>query len=243
MVSRILGSLSLSLSLCNSLLTIIFPIRQFCVLFQALARQAAELLLFFSSTSIGGLALTQGQMGIFLSARPLVSCVLGLTLMPRVFQRYGTERVFRRLVWVPCGSILLYIVLAGLSARRDEAHPLPGWLVSTLLFLQLIAQIGENGIYLATEIILPTRSPDLESLSQVNALCTIIAQIGQGTGAMLGSSLFARSVTIEHPALKGTLVWLVLLVFTLATAGISQKLTKVDGWKEKQLEDCNSAQM
>lgn len=197
---------------------------------QAVWCGATELLLFFSSPKIGGLGLTQGQMSMFLSIRPLLVCFFTLFICPWLFRTYNCIQILRGTIGIFPVYAVLYLLLAT-AAGNGTASPA---IIVLLLGLVLVLQTIANPAYLATNVVINARAPTAGQLSRLNAWCELINQIGIATGAAVGSAIFAWSN--EHQILPGKLSWIALAVLSLIETIVTQKLTHVDGWREKAAE-------
>lgn len=205
---------------------------QFLIIFQVLALSAAEVLLFFSSQAIGGLGLTPQQMSLFMGLRPLILCAYEFHMFPKMSKRWGSESVLRFLICFPPLIHLIYLLL---STAASAGAASPG-LIVFMLSLSLLVQVFQNPVFLSADVIIPSRAPTSAQLSSANAISELVAQVGAGFGTICGSSLFAASVTLadEYAAWRGKIVWLVLFGVTGATAMLSQWLTKIESWMERE---------
>ena len=154
---------------------------RFMVLSGVLAISTSELLLFFSSPAIGGLGLTQKQMSIFLSARPVLVTLFTLGVCPRLFGHYSSEALFKVFVCFTPLYITVYLVLAVIV---DHGPP-SNITVTLMLGLSLILQTIGNPLYLALNVLLNSRAPSQSHLSSLNAWCELVQQSAIGVGAEL----------------------------------------------------------
>lgn len=197
-----------------------------------LALETSQLLLLFSSNALGGLGLTKSGMTAFLAIRPLLVCAYEINVFPRISKRFGYEAVYKALICIPPITCGLYLLVAS-AALNGLATSI--WFIAAFLGLSLVLQCITNPVFLAIEILLPSRAAHSTQLSTGNALVEIIAQCAVASGAAFGSSLFAWSAALpEHSWFRGRAVWIGLIVYTMFAAGVSQKLTHIPGWRERE---------
>ena len=200
------------------------------IIVQSLWSGAAELLLFFSSASIGGLALSEGKMALFLSSRPLLVCFFTMLVCPWLFRTYNCLQILRGSVFIPPLFATAFWLLS-ITAGNGTATPV---LTVFLLAIVLVFQMLANPVFLASNVLVNARSPTGEQLSRLNAWAELITQIGIGLGAELGSTIYAWSNA--HQIQQGRLPWILLIGFSSATAWVTQSLTHRDGWRERNFQ-------
>lgn len=172
-------------------------------------------------------------MSIYLTLRPLAICCYEAFVFDKLSKRIGTERLLRWLVCLPPALFLLYLAMstATLAGTLSSAYIVLG------LALSLLMQVVFNSMFLCGDVLIPARSPTADQLSTVNALLEVVGQVAVGTGASVGSSLFADSAASESPVWRGKMVWIALFGFSCLSALIAQKITHIDGWREKTSSD------
>lgn len=203
---------------------------KFLVVFQIVSLSVTELLLFFSSGSIGGLGLTQSQMSVALSIRPLLIAFYEINIYPKLSRRYGPELVLRGLICIPPFTCIIYLLLSVAASNGT----LTSFLTIVGVGCALLVQMAANPMFLSCDMLIPSRSPTSQQLSNVNAISEIVAQAAVALGASAGSSVFAWSAEATDPFCRGKMVWIALFAVMALTAVITQKLTHIDGWREKE---------
>ena len=201
------------------------------IMVQAVWSSSAEILLFFSSTSIGGLALSETKMAIFLSTRPLLVCIFTIFVCPWLFRKYDCYQILRWFIFFP----IMYAAafwMSAIAAGKGKATPA---VTVLLLGLVLILQMLASPHYLASNVLVNARAPTAGHLSRLNACAELVNQIGIGLGAEIGSTVYAWSNV--HHVQQGKLPWIFLVAFSGTTAWICQYLTQRDGWREKKTEE------
>lgn len=204
----------------------------FLLVVVVLSLETAQLLLLFSSNALGGLGLTKSGMSVFLALRPLMVCAYEINVFPRISKRFGYEAVFKALICLPPITCTLYLLVssAALNGLATSA-----WFIGVFLGVSLVLQCVTNPVFLAIDILLPSRAAHSSQLSTGNALVEIVAQCAVASGAAFGSSLFAWSAALsEESWFRGRAVWLGLIAYTLFAAAVSQKLTHIPGWRERE---------
>ena len=205
------------------------------LLVQVVGILVAELLLFFAAPKIGGLGLSQGSMAGFLTVRPFFMVLYEVNVFPRLSKRFGNEKLFSGLICIPVLTSALYLLVSHLAMNGslDGAnHPVATVFV---LGISLILQVLANPVFLAADVLIPSRAPHSSQLSTVNAWGEIIAQVGISLGALGASSTFAFSAGLgEGNPWKGRLVWVCVFLVCAGTALLAQKLTKREGYRERE---------
>lgn len=197
-----------------------------------LSLETSQLLLLFSSNPLGGLGLTKSGMSTFLALRPFLVCAYEINVFPRLSKRFGYVAVFRALICMPVFTSAWYLLV---SSAAISGLATSTWFISAFLGFSLIIQCITNPVFLAIDILLPARAPHSSQLSVANAWVEVVAQIAVASGAIFGSSLFAWSAALSEDSwFRGRGVWLGMIALTGTTAAISQKLTHIDGWRERE---------
>lgn len=173
--------------------------------------------------------MTQSQMSIFLTARPFAICLYEGLVFEKLSKRFGNIPLLKTLVWLLPSIYLLYLAMSSLALAGYMSMPI----IVMGLFLSLTIQVVANSVFVCGDVLIPARSPSAEQLATCNAMSELIGQLAVGTGAAIGSSLFADSVGLRNDNLRGKPVWIVLFLVSLVTALVGQRFTHIDGWREK----------
>lgn len=210
----------------------------FALIVVMLALETSQLLLFFSSSSLGGPSLSKSGMSALLAIRRILICLYEINVFPTISERFGYEAVFRVLICVPFLTTSLYLIVA--CAALSGAAGSTAFIVA-FLGISAMLQCITQPVFLCGDILIPSRTPHPSQLSTVNALGEIVAQAAVGLGAWYGSSIFAWSASLaDQPWLKGRLggIWLAMIALTAAVAAMSQKLSPIeDKRKGERLSD------
>ncbi|KAL7006980.1 hypothetical protein EMMF5_003564 [Cystobasidiomycetes sp. EMM_F5] len=191
----------------------------------------SELLLFFSSPAIGGLGLDKGQMSIILSVRPLLLCFYEINCFPRLVRKFGTERLMRILVCIWPIYIGVYFCLASASLAGFATPAVEVCALGLALLLQMLG----NPAFICGDVLIPARAPISRQLTLCVTFGEFLGQVAVTIGASGGSTLFAHGAALpDGDWLKAKLVWLVLIATTSFSALLTQRLTHIDGWREKE---------
>lgn len=210
----------------------------------------SELLLFFSSPAIGGLGLDKGQMSIILSVRPLLLCfyewvecsmsstststemtAFRINCFPRLVRKFGTERLMRILVCIWPIYIGVYFCLASASLAGFATPAVEVCALGLALLLQMLG----NPAFICGDVLIPARAPISRQLTLCVTFGEFLGQVAVTIGASGGSTLFAHGAALpDGDWLKAKLVWLVLIATTSFSALLTQRLTHIDGWREKE---------
>lgn len=130
---------------------------------------------------------------------------------------------------VGCYMALACIVTAGVTSQT---------LIYGLLGTALVLQMLANPSFIAGDLLISARAPSSKQLAMSVTMGEFVAQISWFVGASGGSALFAKGITLsDDNFMKGKIIWVVALVSTTFTAIVTQRLTKKNGWREKEEEN------
>lgn len=214
-----------------------------------IAHLVAEVLFLSSPVSVGGLDLTPREVAILYSIRPLLGAMLNMLLYPLMARRWSTELILRRCyTYILPAHYLGYFILgytaasassststyAGTGAVQQCVHLSHTTLVSALFGLAML-HVLDNCSQTATGQTLSSRAPSRLYLSRLNTLYEYIANIAHGSGAFVGSNLWA--VGVQYNILKGHFVWLFLFAMALGLGVMSRRVTREKTWEEREEEE------
>lgn len=200
----------------------------------ALANTAVAPVFWFTSPALGGCGLSPIQISLFLSVAGLSQSFWTLIVFPPLQHRIGTGGILRATttIW-PC----LFALNPGLSELQRHNHATTFWVIGmvSMFFGSGVAQ-AFTGVQLALNDISPTPA----ALGTLNAIALTCTSGIRAVIPALFSSLFAAGARSQ--ALDGYLIWVILIVITVATAAQTYYLpAKAEGKIKKRAEEDRTA--
>ncbi|TFK27810.1 MFS general substrate transporter [Coprinopsis marcescibilis] len=186
----------------------------FFIAFTEMAHNALLPLMYSSSISLGGLGLDAYSIGMLMGTFGLVNATLQLKYLGRLTRRYGP-----RLIYI-CSymSFLICIGLFPLASHFCKRAGRVDWIVGSLVFVQLAAQIPILACYASMHILVVSHAPK-GHLGASNGIAQMIASIMRSIAPTVATSLF--SVSLERSLAGGYMVYYILLVVVVVGIRIS----------------------
>lgn len=168
-----------------------------------------------TSVSDGGLGLSLNQIGLLLSMQGMGIIVFQTLFFPALQVKYGARKLLRyslSCLYLP----LLLIPLVSKSAQLDQS---PFTISLALIVFTTILRTPLTMSYIGPVIILKELSPAPNCLGTLNGMLQTVAAFSQTLGPIMGSSLFAFSISSGW--LGGYLVWVVMFLIALIPQALS----------------------
>lgn len=195
-----------------------------------LANTATAPVFWFTSPELGGCGLSPIQISVFLAVAGLAQSFWTLIVFPPLQHRIGTGGVLRLTTTIWPFLFASNPVLSELMKRNLVT---PFWVIGMVLmfFGSGVAQ-AFTGVQLALNDISPTPA----ALGTLNAIALTCVSGIRAVIPALFSSLYAAGARSQ--ALRGYLIWVILIVMTVATAVQTWYLpAKAEGKIKKSTEE------
>ncbi|WVW81354.1 hypothetical protein I302_103345 [Kwoniella bestiolae CBS 10118] len=170
----------------------------------------------FTPIIAGGLSFRESQIGLAMSIRGIATILVQLLAFPFLQTRVGTVRLYKFLVvlFIPAFVIL---PITNVFALKGQ-----GWAVWTGLAVSMgLYSIG-NMAFACNLIMTNDAAPNRQSLGAINGLSQAVSSAMRAIGPGSASALFALSV--DRQLLHGHLIWLVLVLLSIVSAGFAMIL-------------------
>ncbi|EGF99271.1 uncharacterized protein MELLADRAFT_94763 [Melampsora larici-populina 98AG31] len=201
------------LSLCTGpILTLLLSFM--LVHLQNLAWSAVTPLYAYTKVIHGGLGLSLEQIGLMLSVNGIGLIFVQLFFFPLLERRFGAVKVYRWSILAFTISFLCLPFVSYLVRLEDNTTSRSIGYMTTVMVLRCPGLLS----YVCSMMLIKIFSPNSQALGTLNGMMQACRALAQAVGPILGSSLFA--ISISTGILGGNLVWIILaLVCVIAQLG------------------------
>ncbi|KAH9810161.1 major facilitator superfamily domain-containing protein [Melampsora americana] len=180
----------------------------------------------------GGLGMTLEQIGFILSVNGIGLIFVQLFIFPPLQRRFGAVNLYKWLVptftiTYLCLPIVTYLV-----------HLKGNTTTMSLVYMTVVMIIRSPGVmcYVCSTMLVKMLSPSSTSLGTLNGIMQTCRAFAQAVGPMLGTSLFA--ISISTGILGGNLVWIVLAMISVLAQLCSRRIpNEIDKPKEQVISE------
>lgn len=158
----------------------------------------------FTDMKDGGLGMSLKQIGFILSVNGIALVLVQLFLFSPLQRRYGAVMIFKRSI--PTFTIT-FLCLPLVTYLVQLKHNTSSMSIGYMTFIMILRSPGVM-CYPCLMILTKVFSPSPASLGTLNGMMQTCRSFAQAIGPILGSSLFALS--ISERILGGNLVWIIL---------------------------------
>ncbi|KAK4686733.1 hypothetical protein P7C73_g3383, partial [Tremellales sp. Uapishka_1] len=194
----------------------------------AMSFDAVFVLFAYSSTRLGGLALSPKSIALCLSIKGALSIILSLSFFPMAQRKFGTQMLYR--IFAACWIVVYAIppVMNALaSGPHDEAWVADGSMKDMwfLMIPHLLLYVVGDWVFPLNMMALNMAAPSPSSLGGLNGISLSVSALARSVGPAAIGSLYSVSAREQFP-----IVWLVF-------GGIAA-LSALQSWRVKaQRED------
>lgn len=200
-------------SLCSGpILTLLFTFM--LVHLQNLAWGAVTPLYAYTKVINGGLGLSLEQIGFMLSVNGIGLIFVQLFLFPPLQRRFGAVKIYKWSILSFMISFLFLPFVSYLVRLEDNTTSMSIGYMTAVMVLRCPGLLS----YVCSMMLIKILSPNSSALGTLNGMMQACRALAQAVGPILGSSLFA--ISISTGILGGNLVWILLaLVCLIAQLG------------------------
>lgn len=180
----------------------------------------------------GGLGMTLEQIGFILSVNGIGLIFVQLFLFPPLQRRFGAVNLYK---WsVPTFTItnLLLPIVTYLVHLKGNTTTM------SLAYMTVVMIMRSPGVmcYVCSMMLVKMLSPSSTSLGTLNGMMQTCRAFAQAIGPMLGTSLFA--ISISTGILGGNLVWIVLALISVLAQLCSRRIpNEIEMPKEEAISE------
>ncbi|KAH9810157.1 major facilitator superfamily domain-containing protein [Melampsora americana] len=182
----------------------------------------------FTEMNDGGLGMSLRQIGFIMSVNGFALVLVQLFLFPPLQRRFGAVKIFKRsiptfTITFMCLPLVTYLV----QLKHNSSSISIG-------YMTLIMILRSPGVmcYPCLMMLTKASSPSPASLGTLNGMMQTCRSFAQAIGPILGSSLFALSVSEQ--ILGGHLVWIVLALVSVLAQLCSHRIPSDRGITTKR---------
>ncbi|EGF99298.1 uncharacterized protein MELLADRAFT_94766 [Melampsora larici-populina 98AG31] len=178
----------------------------------------------------GGLGMSLKQIGFILSVNGVALVLVQLFLFPPLQRRYGAVKIFKRsiptfTITFMCLPLVTHLVqliqTLPLTIKYLVKDNTPSMSIGYMTFIMILRSPGVM-CYPCLMMLTKVFSPSPASLGTLNGMMQTCRSFAQAIGPILGSSLFALSVS--ERILGGHLVWVVLALVAIFAELCSRRI-------------------
>lgn len=157
-----------------------------------------------------GLGLSLNQIGFMLSTTGFGSIFVQIWVFPPLQRRFGAAKVLQLTLTfftIPCCLLPLVTFLARLPSASSQ---------KTVLYMSIVLLLRSPGVmcYVCCLMLTNMLAPSSNALGTLNGMSQTCRAFAQTLGPILGTSLYALSISTG--ILGGNLVWVVMVMISMA---------------------------
>ncbi|EJT97726.1 MFS general substrate transporter [Dacryopinax primogenitus] len=173
----------------------------------------------YTQVRLGGMSMSNAQLGYCLAGAGLTGACIHLFLFPRFAQRFGVPMypwlIGLHIPMFASAALLNALLrLAGSGQTRGDINP---WLTYTGAALLLGANGFATMVFPLNMMIVRRAAPSKLAMGATYGMCQMVTSLARAVAPWFASSLFAW--TVQTGALSGQMVWGVMVVLTGLAVG------------------------